>query len=159
MADHGNYREELHLDDHPHAFDRREPNYWFVGGFALAAVVLFGVTMAAIQLYYYIMRDQMVYERVLAPESQELKAIRTREDSILHSYKVVDQTKGTVRIPIERAMELTIQEAAAGRTAYNTNPYAIKTPQQQGAPAAGASANTGAPGPAPSEKKPAPVSQ
>jgi hypothetical protein len=33
----------------------------------------------------------------------------------LHSYKYVDRAKGTVRIPIERAMELVIEEAHAKR--------------------------------------------
>ncbi|HEY3245876.1 MAG TPA: hypothetical protein VGM03_21250 [Phycisphaerae bacterium] len=41
---------------------------------------------------------------------QELKALRLQEDALLNSFGWVDRSAGIVRIPIERAMELTIAE-------------------------------------------------
>jgi hypothetical protein len=38
-----------------------------------------------------------------------LEAIRAREDSLLNSYGWVDQNAGTVRVPINRAMELLVE--------------------------------------------------
>ena len=35
--------------------------------------------------------------------------MRAAENKILHSYGWIDEKKGVVRIPIERAMELTAQ--------------------------------------------------
>jgi hypothetical protein len=37
---------------------------------------------------------------------QDLKAMRSEEDVLLHSYGWLDQRAGIVRIPIERAMKL-----------------------------------------------------
>ena len=44
----------------------------------------------------------------LSPRS-DLAQMRAAEEKILHSYGWVDKQKGVVRIPIERAMELTAQ--------------------------------------------------
>lgn len=42
-------------------------------------------------------------------ERGQLKDIRINEDKALYSYGWVDEKAGTVRIPIERAMELVVQ--------------------------------------------------
>ena len=39
-----------------------------------------------------------------------LKTLRTEDAKALTGYAFVDKAKGTVRIPIERAMELTVRE-------------------------------------------------
>jgi hypothetical protein len=41
--------------------------------------------------------------------AQDITVLHAREDLLLSNYSWVDQSKGTVRIPIERAMELTAQ--------------------------------------------------
>ncbi len=41
--------------------------------------------------------------------------MRAAEEKILHSYGWIDQQKGIVRIPIERAMELTAQRGLPAR--------------------------------------------
>ena len=44
----------------------------------------------------------------ISPRS-DLEQMRANEEKTLHSYGWVDKQKGVVRIPIERAMELTAQ--------------------------------------------------
>ena len=44
--------------------------------------------------------------------------VRAREDEALHSYRYLDREKGTIRLPIERAMELLASEAAQGKLKY-----------------------------------------
>jgi hypothetical protein len=124
---HEDYREELtvHPDDHPHAYDRREPNYTFLTLFSVTAVVLFVLTVAGVTLYYRLYSDNTTYEKVLAPPSQELKAVRDREDRELHTYHSIDKAQGKVRIPIDRAMELLVKESAENRLKYSTEPYSI----------------------------------
>jgi hypothetical protein len=39
----------------------------------------------------------------------DLKALRAAEDAELHSYGWIDRKNGTVRIPIERAMQLILE--------------------------------------------------
>jgi hypothetical protein len=42
-------------------------------------------------------------------ERGQMNGIRTNEEEVLYSYGWVDERAGTVRIPIERAMELIVQ--------------------------------------------------
>ena len=48
-------------------------------------------------------------------ERTELSKIRLREDEILSTYDYVDQNAGTVRIPIDRAMDLLVQRGLPTR--------------------------------------------
>ena len=56
-------------------------------------------------------KEELIYESVLRPESAALRELRAKEAEILSSYGVVDSAAGTYRIPIDRAMELVVQEA------------------------------------------------
>jgi hypothetical protein len=52
-------------------------------------------------------RSQLPPEpRLQVKPVQDLKQVRDAEESILHSYGWANQQSGTVRIPIERAMQL-----------------------------------------------------
>ena len=48
-------------------------------------------------------------------ERTELNKIRLREEDILSTYDYVDKNAGTVRIPIDRAMELLVQRGLPTR--------------------------------------------
>jgi hypothetical protein len=52
---------------------------------------------------------QSVAPRLQVSPRNDLSEMRATEDKILHSYGWIDKQKGVVRIPIERAMELTAQ--------------------------------------------------
>jgi hypothetical protein len=59
-------------------------------------------------------------------ERTQLNGIRTAEENALYSYGWVDQQAGTVRIPIDRAMDLLVQrglpvrqQAAQGQSEVN----------------------------------------
>jgi len=43
-------------------------------------------------------------------EAAELEKMRTKEDALLNSYGWVDKDAGIVRIPIDRAIELTAEQ-------------------------------------------------
>lgn len=45
-----------------------------------------------------------------ADPHQSLVLLRAKEDSVLSTYGWVDSSKGTVRVPIERAMELYLEQ-------------------------------------------------
>src|SRR3974390_1885303 len=120
MADH-HAPHEMHHGEHPFAYDRREPNYKVLLPFVAVSCVLLVVIVFGVSQYYDIFRDQLVEDRVLLPESQELQSLRAMEQQKLTTYSVVDRDKGVVRIPVERAMELVAADAAAGKPKYNTN--------------------------------------
>jgi hypothetical protein len=58
----------------------------------------------------------------LPPESRlqidpmaELQALRKQEDLLLYHYAWIDRTRGVVRIPIDRAIDLTTQRSLPAR--------------------------------------------
>ncbi len=64
------------------------------------------------------------YGRQIPPEPRlqadplgDLRALRAEEDALLHGYGWADRQAGTVRIPIERAIELLAERSTrrAGR--------------------------------------------
>src|SRR5213075_2914600 len=86
------------------------------------------------------------YEEARAKKRVEnLKTLREEADKALTSYAWVDKNKGVARIPIERAMELTVGDLAKQKPAP-AGP--IATPETQATAGAGASPAPAAPAPA-----------
>lgn len=114
-------------------FDRSEPRMGLVASAFGATVIGLILVVLAVQAVYDHVREQQIYVKVLEPVSEDLKNLRAREDSQLHSYQYVDRASGTVRIPIERAMELMEKEYAEGRLSYSTKPAPVKAETPPGA--------------------------
>ena len=97
------------------------------------------------------------YEETRAKKRVEnLKTLREEADKALTTYGWVDKTKGVARIPIARAMELTVAELA-GQKPAPAGPIATPATQAAGSPSPAAPA----PGPAASSASPsaqAPIS-
>ena len=77
-----------------------------------------------------------MYEKVLAPPSEELKALHNRDDWSLTHYSYADKKNGVVRIPLDRAMELFVKEAAAGKLFYPAKNTLPRRGREEPAPAA-----------------------
>ena len=99
-------------------FDRGEPSAAAIAGFAIGSLLLLVLTIGAIQQYFDHIWNQAVYEKILAPPSGQLREVRGRDDWNLTHYIYMDKPSGQVRIPVDRAMELMLQDAAAGKTFY-----------------------------------------
>jgi hypothetical protein len=84
--------------------------------------VLLVVCLFGLQYYYDRVLEEQVFVKVQEPVSQTLVDVRTREDEALHSYRYLDRDKGTIRLPIERAMELLAAESAQGKLKYRSVP-------------------------------------
>jgi hypothetical protein len=70
------------------------------------------IALAAIALVQYAgfaMQDELD-AKVLTKPSPELSALRERETTRLSTYQWVDQKHGVARIPVDRALELTLRE-------------------------------------------------
>jgi hypothetical protein len=132
MADHSEYREDIQLPhgDHPLSYDHSEPKYTGIGMFMAVTVVGLLIIGIAIQGYYELVYNTLEYERVLAPENWNLRDLRNKEQWELTQYGYVDKTKGVVRMPIDQAMQLAVQDATANKLPYPTNPYRVKTPEE-----------------------------
>lgn len=66
--------------------------------------------------------------RLEGTETTQIDTFRMQEEQTLHSYGWVDQEGGVVRIPIDRAMELTAQRGLPTRP-----PAAVPAPSDSGA--------------------------
>jgi hypothetical protein len=92
------------------------------------------------------------YEETRAKKRMEnLKASREEADKALNTYAWIDKNKGVVRIPISRAMELTVAELAEKKPAA-AGP--IATPEAQGTAAPTSPAPPGSPNPGASQPPP-----
>lgn len=63
--------------------------------------------------------------RLQSDPARELAEMRAQEDAILHSYGWVDRPAGVVRIPIEKAIQLTLDR---GLPVRKSAPKATSTP-------------------------------
>jgi hypothetical protein len=86
------------------------------------------------------------YEETRAKKRMEnLKTAREEAAKTLTTYGWIDKNKGVARIPIERAMELTVAELAEQKPAP-AGPIATPEPQAPAAPASPAPAGSPQPG-------------
>ena len=85
------------------------------------------MTIVALQVYFNKIWDEAVYEKVLAPPSEQLKALHYREDWYLTHYSFTDKKRviGKEFRSIE-AMEKFAAEAAAGKLFCPAKEYVPK---------------------------------
>jgi len=143
MSEHEHEQVRAHHDP-SEGFDHSEPASPQIWAFTIGSVIILVVVIFALEQYFMKIWNDAVYEKVLAAPSQELQDQRNRDDWALTHYSYQDKAKGAVRIPLDRAEELVLQDAAQGKTFYPAKPTLPKSPeeeakeaQQKAAPAAG----------------------
>jgi hypothetical protein len=142
------YEHPIVHHDPAEGFDKSEPHAVAIAAFGVASVLMLVLLIFAIQGYFDKVYQQAVFDKVLSAPSEQLRDLRNRDAWNLTHYMYGDlsKTSGRVRIPIDRAMELYAQEAAAGKLFYPAKPTAPKkddymqplTAEQLNAPAAAA---------------------
>jgi hypothetical protein len=119
-------------------FDHTEPQSGAIAAFGIGSVILLIVTILALQAYFNKIWQEAVYEKVLVPPSELLIDLHRREDWFLTHYSWADKKNGTVRIPLDQAMQLFAQEAASGKLFYPAKDYVPKKEEPAAAPDAAA---------------------
>lgn len=71
------------------------------------------VTVLCLQVLYYRAEDSKVASRAAAAGTPEMRVMLAEQRASLEGYEWADREAGTVRIPIEDAMELVARDAAA----------------------------------------------
>jgi hypothetical protein len=84
-------------------------------GFFVTAVAVIGgflIFILILVIAYLPNKPAPLPEGTKTPEERAtiLRELRAKETAAATSYGWVDQTKGVVRIPIERAMQLTVED-------------------------------------------------
>ena len=80
--------------------------------YGLVFTVIVVVLLLWLHDYFFAVRNDAVQRNVLEPANPRLLELRATEAAVLGTYGWVDQEKGIVRVPIDRAMELLVREAA-----------------------------------------------
>ena len=97
-------------------YDRNEVNVKTLLWVSVAGVLFIVVSAIALNSWFILTKEDVVYTSVLKPESVSLKELRAREDQVLNSYKVLDSAKGIYQIPIDRALKVVADEAYRSQT-------------------------------------------
>jgi hypothetical protein len=120
------------MDENKHPLighETTDVNVWAVGKFAIGLVVVCVVSIGLLfgLLKFFQSREETsvantVEPTKLFPQPQlqktpipDLKAIHAEEDKLLNGYAWVDQPKGVVRIPVDRAIEVLAQRGLPTR--------------------------------------------
>ena len=140
------YEHPVEHHDPAEGFDRTEPHAGAIAAFGVVSVLMLVLLIVAVQGYFDKVYQEAVFEKVLSAPSGQLRDLRDRDAWNLTHYMYGDLNKnsGRVRIPLDRALELYAQEAAAGKLFYPAKATAPKkddymqplTAEQLNAPAA-----------------------
>jgi len=106
-------------------YERSEPNAAQIGGLTVVIVATILVTCYAVYYWYVWQLEYTRHMEVEVPIWQELKDVRASEVERLTQYKYLDKAKGNVALPIEKSMELLVQEANAGKSFYTGKNSAV----------------------------------
>jgi hypothetical protein len=79
-------------------------------GLVIGVLVMI-IAIVGLNQLYVTTREEVVQENVLSQMDPRLQELHARETRLLTTYVVIDKEKGRYRIPIERAMELMVEEA------------------------------------------------
>ncbi len=85
--------------------DPRATTVLFIG---IASAVAVFLIVVLLQIVYHRMQETETTRKARAPE--ELAQLRAAQQAELTGYAWIDEGQGVVRIPVERAMELTVEE-------------------------------------------------
>ena len=129
--------EQIRHADPKEGFDHTEPQSMAILGFGIGSALLLILTIFALEQYFNKIWQEAVYEKVLAPPSEQLKDLHYREDWYLTHYSFTDKKSGVVRIPLDQAMDKFVKEAAEGKLFYPAK-NTLPKPEEPAAAAAAA---------------------
>jgi hypothetical protein len=81
---------------------------------ALVGAILIFVIIVALQAFFYRSEEAERAAKVYAVVPEELAKLKAGQQEQLNTYRWIDQGRGIVALPIDRAMELTVRDQ--GRT-------------------------------------------
>jgi hypothetical protein len=89
---------------------RPEHSHWAVAINALALTGVLLIMAGLVWVMYHYTRPERVDQARIAERRKNLAELNAQAKEVLENYAWIDQTKGLVRLPVARAMELTVSE-------------------------------------------------
>jgi hypothetical protein len=83
-------------------------------GFIISATILVIILFSILLLNELAgdFRSTTILDFAPSPATTQLRDFQAREAAALNSYKILDEAQGIVQIPVERAMQLIVDESA-----------------------------------------------
>jgi hypothetical protein len=89
---------------------RDEPDTPMILVFGVVIAILTFLVVLLLQVYFAGAQKQEFERKMVRPRAEEPAAALAEQAAALTGYRWIDQQQGIVAIPIERAMELELQE-------------------------------------------------
>jgi len=96
--------------EHPSGYEKSDISLSQVLLVATVGIAVLVICIIGVNEWFIMERESETQRVVLGPENPALIALRAQENEALLSYKMIDTATGSVRIPVERAMELLAEE-------------------------------------------------
>lgn len=149
--------------DHPdlkrleaEGYDRSDPSPIAIWITIALTVLGLAAVFVGVTIFYDKVYEHQVEAEVLTKPNPDLADLRAKETLALSKYSYIDKEKKIVRLPIDRAMALLVEQSKTGKTFYPGKPTPFKTPEQMAA-AAAAPPPAGGTAPAVDGTQPAPA--
>jgi hypothetical protein len=75
----------------------------------VGALIAF-LMIVGVEVLFYHLEDIETYKKVILQSPEEISNLVAQQQAQLYSYRWIDQKKGIVSIPIDRAMELVVRD-------------------------------------------------
>ena len=119
MSDsHEKYEHPMVHHDPKEGFDSTEPDSKSIAGFVIGSVILLVAVILSLQFYWDQLFGSLVQEKVLSVPGGELSVQRSLEDWRLTHYEYTDKSKSAIRLPLDQAKALFLEEINAGKPFY-----------------------------------------
>jgi hypothetical protein len=94
--------------------EQGDPNTSVTAVVGVVSAVLLFVLIVLLQAFFFAQEREETERKVVAVAPEALAQLRAQQQELLHSYRVIDEKRGVVAIPIEVAMALVVTEASRG---------------------------------------------
>jgi hypothetical protein len=87
----------------------------FVGGSFLVGMILLMVIVLLVEVLFHRTSEAEIQRKVISEQPLELRQVQAEQLEQLSGYRWVSEPEGVAAIPIDRAIDLVIEEAQTGR--------------------------------------------
>jgi hypothetical protein len=105
-------------DEHAHTtveVDESDPKSTPTLLVGAVGMILLMVIVLLVEVLYHRTTQAEVYRKVISEQPLELRQLQAEQLEQLNGYRWVSEPEGVAAIPIDRAVELIVEEAQAGR--------------------------------------------
>lgn len=128
-------------------YNRQDPKAAPVLVFAAAIIGTLVAVFIFVTAYYGFVLETQQYRFQGEPIASDYMTIQANDAKLLNQYSFANKEKTAVRIPVSRAMELVLADAAEKKTWYSTENKPLRVDPAAAAATPAAAAPTGAAAP------------